>query len=341
MKPDLKGCQKEEPISAKCCTEKTIECTACNLGLTPEEYCNKMPDRLGCSELAVDQISDIVKPKDTSTTDTQSGQTGAPACCKAIKAECLACQARVTKDEYCLIKPHTFGCPEKEEEKKPDGAGENQECCHEVSARCLACQAGMTQQKYCQWKPNTPGCQPCCNLMISKCLACQAGWTEEEYCDSSPKTVGCPDASKKEPAEGGKTDECCELPLARCQACKNKVTVDDFCYFRPDTLGCPNARTTKEDVTGDGGLTNANVVGKGKDAQEICCGIPTVKCLACQNDVKEIDYCEVMPNTHGCDLVLAAQKSLDKNFKQPEKPKKNCLIENFSLGNDNPLANIF
>jgi len=57
--------------------------------------------------------------------------------------------------------------------------------------------------------------------------------------------------------------------------------------------------------------------------------------------VKEIEYCEVMPKTVGCDVIIAAQKSLDKNFKAPEEPKKNCLIEDFSLGIDNPLGNIF
>jgi len=72
MKADLDGCNEEEPMSANCCTDKTVECTACNLGLTPEEYCDKMPDRLGCSEFTVDQISGILK-QNAETTTTTSG----------------------------------------------------------------------------------------------------------------------------------------------------------------------------------------------------------------------------------------------------------------------------
>lgn len=148
MKPDLEGCVREEPVSAKCCTDKTVECAACKLGLTPEEYCNKMPDRLGCSEITVDQISDILK-QNAETTDTTTGESPAQACCKAITAECLACQARVTEEEFCTIKPKTFGCPDKNADKKPAKAEENTECCHEVTAECLACQTGMTAQDYC------------------------------------------------------------------------------------------------------------------------------------------------------------------------------------------------
>lgn len=48
-----------------------------------------------------------------------------------------------------------------------------------------------------------------------------------------------------------------------------------------------------------------------------------------------------MPNTVGCELIIAAQKSLDPTFKAPEQTEKNCLVEDFSLGDGNPLGDIF
>lgn len=172
--------------------------------------------------------------------------------------------------------------------------------------------------------------------MIARCLACKAGWTEEEYCDASPATIGCPGASSKAPAEG-EDAECCDLPIARCLACKTRVTQADYCDYKPKTLGCPGSETDAS----SGGVTNANIVGEATPAQEICCGIPTAKCLACQNGVKEIEYCEVMPRTVGCDVIIAAQKSLDPTFMAPEKAKKNCLIEDFSLGSDSAFGRMF
>lgn len=47
-----------------------------------------------------------------------------------------------------------------------------------------------------------------------------------------------------------------------------------------------------------------------------------------------------MPNTVGCELIIAAQKSLDPTFKAPEQTEKNCLVEDFSLGDGNPLGDI-
>lgn len=51
--------------------------------------------------------------------------------------------------------------------------------------------------------------------------------------------------------------------------------------------------------------------------------------MACQNGVKEIDYCELTPETLGCDAVFAAQKSLGDQVSIPEK---NCLLEGVDLG---------
>ena len=36
-----------------------------------------------------------------------------PVCCKALTAQCLACAARQTVDEYCRASPDTVGCPGK------------------------------------------------------------------------------------------------------------------------------------------------------------------------------------------------------------------------------------
>jgi hypothetical protein len=76
------------------------------------------------------------------------------ACCKAMTAECLACSAGKTKEEYCEGTPTTVGC------ETDTGGDEPPMCCMAMTAECLACSAGKTKEEYCERMPTTVGCTP-------------------------------------------------------------------------------------------------------------------------------------------------------------------------------------
>merc|ERR1711972_14757 len=98
-------------------------------------------------------------------------------CCLGLTAECLACAADQTEEEYCAENPEIAGCLP---------------CCRALTAECLACASNQTEHEYCTENPETAGCpRACCEALTAECLACEAGQTEEEYCDASPDTMGC------------------------------------------------------------------------------------------------------------------------------------------------------
>merc|ERR1740129_1963657 len=104
-------------------------------------------------------------------------------CCLGLTAECLACSAGKTEEEFCEENPHTAGCAI---------AASARPCCMGLTAECLACSAGQSVEEYCEENPVAAGCeQPCCKAMTAECLACSAGQTEEEYCKDHEDTVGC------------------------------------------------------------------------------------------------------------------------------------------------------
>merc|ERR1719414_2553071 len=112
-----------------------------------------------------------------STRGCQSGEK-ADACCEAMTAECLACAAGLTEEEFCVQQPTIDGCKSQPVVKKV--------CCRAMTAPCLACAANTTKEEYCKMQPSTRGCQSgeeanaCCEAMTAECLACAAGLTEEE-----------------------------------------------------------------------------------------------------------------------------------------------------------------
>jgi len=85
-------------------------------------------------------------------------------CCKGLTADCLACQAKMTTEEYCKIAPQTVGCSETS----------GKACCMAMTAQCLACSNDMTEQEYCNQNPSAAGCPPQdpCTL----CETCGGSW---------------------------------------------------------------------------------------------------------------------------------------------------------------------
>lgn len=79
------------PPAAACCLGMTLNCYACQAGMSEEELCKNYPGTTGCAA-------------STTTTTTTTLPPLSP-CCLAMTAECLACQEGVTVDEFCTAGP--------------------------------------------------------------------------------------------------------------------------------------------------------------------------------------------------------------------------------------------
>lgn len=73
----------------------TVECLACQTGVTPEVYCARNPQADGCVSI----------PPPVTTPEP------GPICCEAQTAHCLACQTGVTVEVFCANNPGAHGCP--------------------------------------------------------------------------------------------------------------------------------------------------------------------------------------------------------------------------------------
>ena len=136
-------------------------------------------------------------------------------CCLAMVAECFACEAGISIEEYCENNPNVDGC-EPYAPLEPDEPDEPIGCCLAMTAECLACQAGVSVEEYCVDNPSVVGCEPysptepeepdepigCCLAMTAECLACQAGISIEEYCTDNPNVDGCETHLPDEEHEG-------------------------------------------------------------------------------------------------------------------------------------------
>merc|ERR1711920_283691 len=80
--------------------------------------------------------------------DTAGCKAVAKSCCMALTADCLACSAGMSVEDYCSQNPDTAGC---EAVAKP--------CCMGLTADCLACSAGVSVEDYCSQIPGTAGCE--------------------------------------------------------------------------------------------------------------------------------------------------------------------------------------
>ena len=113
-------------------------------------------------------------------------------CCRYPIAKCRACEAKMSKLEYCSKRPETRGCPIPRDLER--------HCCKARTATCLACNAKMSVEDYCKAKPKTLGCSRdkprlCCKALTAKCLACAQGMSVDAFCRQSPSTQGCKSAN--------------------------------------------------------------------------------------------------------------------------------------------------
>merc|ERR1712057_101167 len=117
-------------------------------------------------------------------------------CCRANNAECNACSAKVSEEEYCKKNQHVSGC----EKYKI--------CCTANNAKCNACAADLTEEQYCQKNPFVQGCDKyrddgkkgCCKANTAECRACQEGKSVKHFCKKrrNRDIPGCERDSKKD-----------------------------------------------------------------------------------------------------------------------------------------------
>merc|ERR1712012_197471 len=210
------------------------------------------------------------------------GEGCSHACCLAMTADCLACSASQTVEEYCVEHPGTAGCPEA--------------CCRAMTADCLACQEGLTVQEYCEKEPNTEFCPALLQVVGNKRQTCEVGDHVEcpdvnstmcsgnQCCprSTSGKTYPCPSAEpgwsqcespiKVADCLAAPANACCLAMTADCLACSEGKTVEEYCAEKPSTEGC----------------------------SEACCMAVTAECLACAEGLTEEEYCTKHPSSEVC-----------------------------------------
>merc|ERR1711959_662836 len=145
-------------------------------------------------------------------------------CCRANNAECNACSAKVSEEEYCKKNQHVSGC----EKYKI--------CCTANNAECNACAADLTEEQYCEKNPAIQGCdkyhkKSCCKANNAECNACALDMTEEEYCNFHPYVSGCE-----------KYKICCRAHDAKCLACAADQTEEQYCKRNQHVPGCEKYR---------------------------------------------------------------------------------------------------
>jgi len=203
------------------------------------------------------------------------------ACCYAMTADCLACAAGISVEEYCKLNSKSFGCEKFAAKSLPPVVAPVM-CCKAMTADCFACSAGVTVEEFCNLSPGSIGCEKfapppvmCCMAMTADCLACAAGVSVEQYCQSNSKSFGC-EMFVSPPVM------CCMAMTADCLACSKGVTVEQYCESSPTTTGC------------------VKFVAPPVVSPVMCCMAMTADCLACSAGISVEEYCKSNTETAGC-----------------------------------------
>jgi len=205
----------------------------------------------------------------------------AQACCLGQTANCLACAAGTSVEQYCLDNPGTAGCPA-------------QACCEAYNAECNACSAGLSVEDYCAENPDISGCSTLLQVSaedqvcsIGDHVECPGSGTMCSGNDCCPRstfgqTFPCPsadptaDSQCESPVK--QTDclaqACCLGQTADCLACAAGTSVEQYCVDNPGTAGCP--------------------------VPQICCLAFHADCFACEEGVSVGEYCAENPDIPGC-----------------------------------------
>merc|ERR1712188_166335 len=133
------------PQKKQCCRAFTLECQACDAGLSEEEFCRRNPHSPVCP---------------------QKKQ-----CCRAFTLECQACDAGLSEEEFCRRNPHSPVCPKKP--TKPSHPNNcyskdlKKEVMHgEMGARNCCWYGDWKHKSKCEKKPSHRA--TCCSNILKK-----------------------------------------------------------------------------------------------------------------------------------------------------------------------------
>jgi len=218
------------PKPKACCRGYTAQCMACVAGITIEEFCqsryrsaHKGREYPGCKSVLKTEVE--LSALDTLEALLARGAPKPKACCRAYTAQCQACVAGITKEEFCQSRYRSAhkgreypGCKSvlKTEVElsalgvlsgdiKLIGSGPRA-CCYAFTLNCMACSAGVTEERYCAENPHFPDCK-----------------TEVEL--SAVDHLEVPLASILHKQK----KRCCNGNTARCSACKAGVSKKVYC----------------------------------------------------------------------------------------------------------------
>jgi len=266
------------PKPKACCRGYTAQCMACVAGITIEEFCqsryrsaHKGREYPGCKSVLKTEVE--LSALDTLEALLARGAPKPEGCCRAYTAQCMACVAGITKEEFCesryfkrVLKGRVPGCKSVLKTEVELSALDTLEallargaykprCCRADTAQCFACVAGITKEEFCESRYRSahkgreyPGCKGvlktevelsaldtlrtgCCSGLTVNCLACSAGMTEERYCAENLHFPGCP--TEVEPPRG-----CCSGLTVNCLACSAGITEERYCAINPHFRDC-------------------------------------------------------------------------------------------------------
>jgi len=254
-------------------------------------------------------------------TDKGDETTGTPICCNAMTASCMSCAVGLTVAEYCAKKPTTYGC------KKP----------------CLSysCMAPPENCKYGKPSVDKNGCKNGCGLLTCKCpkgeefnefeLGCVPVTCQKFKCEQPLEncTYGKPEVDGNGCAMGCGPLQC---PDPCTTAGQNRSAWREMCGPDPWKTICPSGSIAKENTSWAAVTAvpktccfNADTDCKQIDVyvkpitpititvkpKKCCANKKKAKCMACEKDMTEYEYCTKVAedkNFKGCGRAIKMYK---------------------------------
>jgi len=341
-KPECTDKGDETTGTPICCNAMTASCMSCAAGLTVAEYCAKKPTTYGCKpDTDTNTNTNTDKPvctvgkkikKDCNTCTCGEDKTWSctenvcqttPICCNAMTASCMSCAVGLTVAEYCAKNPTTYGC------KKP----------------CLSysCMAPPENCKYGKPSVDKNGCKNGCGLLTCKCpkgeefnefeLGCVPVTCQKFKCEQPLEncTYGKPEVD-----ENGCEIGCGPLQCPVNDPCitagQNRSAWREMCGPDPWKTICPSGSIAKENTSWAAVTAvpktccfNADTDCKQIDVyvkpitpititvkpKKCCANKKKAKCMACEKDMTEYEYCTKVAedkNFKGCGRAIKMYK---------------------------------
>merc|ERR1712072_754427 len=180
-----------EPTPKPCCRAFTLECEACNAGVSEDEFCRRNPYHQVCPQKPTKPSHPDNCYSTIWNTEIMHGEMGARKCCWYGKWE------RKSKCETNPPATHPDNCY---------STIWQTEIMHGEMGAKKCCWKGKWERKSkCETNPpHSPTPEPCCRAFTLECEACNAGVSEDEFCRRNPHHQVCP----QKPTKPSHPDNC-------------------------------------------------------------------------------------------------------------------------------------